>query len=1247
MDVYAAKNPNQIKSADPVTYDKEGEVIPLSQRFNEKSDSILHAGKRIKASDILKQKMPETFQDRLTQAEGEKEGEFTVGDPNKALGAATDTTRAVHQSRKDERDAYGSPYGEQAIEDAAIELVKNHFDETLEEGLVAGAAGTVLSPEKTAAMKHIVLKLTKQIATNNDPALREKAQLVALAHDISGSEWSAIGRARIDPWKNKTDRNRAFLMDEVMGEDPVAVEKWVKGKESKQLLKQIKNLENAIENLKDETQIAKAAAKKAQLEMEHFKKKNAVSDPYRKSVEAAMEKMGITMEDVFAEKVSLKLRASKMDAAATRDMKQVNKEAIRMMKEGKSPSEIKKDLNLTKKQFNDVITDYKVRLREEVAKWSDKAIKKGGSAKNILAAAKRIRPEGDTAMMSDVEREAYNEAMVRAIMDKMGIADSEADYNDRMKKQKQEQTKQRKKKDRKVGVKIEPTPEQLAKWEKDFEAFQKKPMTKKEYFTQQLGLLGVGVEATPEQLAQWEKDFTEFKDKPLSKKDYIENQLDLLADDTKPTPEQLAKWAKDFDEFTKQDTIKKKDYLELQLKLSMEVEGGSFDPSNDAHVASLYHHIGFSKNSRVVDYFKEAFISNVLAAPSTAITNLTGMAYAGFRMTAGMPMEMLYNSIREKVMGELNEDAPTFGEWKYMYQHMGSRIAQAAKLAMIAWDVEQTPFFAHYLDEPMGKPHDPLHSGDDKYRQHIKGTKGRVLRASIRGLVFVDTFFRSVTTQMLAGGMAHRLALKNGLKPGSKEFNEFIGSELATSGSVSWQNAAHLASKWTFTLGLRDMKNGGGLVEGATKGISKAINSGHRSVFAQLAEGIGTTFLPFVATPYRLYAAGLSMSPAALPALLYTKDNPTLDKDKNPLMVTSKEAQQSIKNVNATLATTALMMLFSFVRGGDDDDEEWDFEITGAVNWKDRGKHQHSKRKGQLEAYTIKVGSHKFSYQRLDPFATSLAIMVDAITSIKRMKAGEEAGQEMTRILHSQYELFSDKAFLQGIANLMRMHDDIFNKKDKASTTLTNHFVKTISSTFLPNYIRRTANYVDPMRDIKSEPLSARTIAYKLVPQPWYAPEKRVDLYGNEIHRGGDTSGMSTLGKIGNALSYNLTPGNPKQIQESEPADDWIRRFNLQTKDEDDKWYPEEPFNRKDSISYTNAAGEKIKRKMTGEEWKEFNGIRAKILNTNLKIIKPIFNRKKILPMDQPRVKKAYDDSVKKARNAVRSKAKLKKIASK
>jgi hypothetical protein len=46
-DVYAFFNPReQLKSSDPVTYDDKGNVVPLSQRFNEKNDDIRYQKKR-------------------------------------------------------------------------------------------------------------------------------------------------------------------------------------------------------------------------------------------------------------------------------------------------------------------------------------------------------------------------------------------------------------------------------------------------------------------------------------------------------------------------------------------------------------------------------------------------------------------------------------------------------------------------------------------------------------------------------------------------------------------------------------------------------------------------------------------------------------------------------------------------------------------------------------------------------------------------------------------------------------------------------------------------------------------------------------------------------------------------------------------------------------------------------------------------------------------------------------------------
>jgi GNAT superfamily N-acetyltransferase len=47
-DVYVTFNPSQIKSADPVTYDDNGNIIPLSQRFDSRSEDIRNPKRKLK-----------------------------------------------------------------------------------------------------------------------------------------------------------------------------------------------------------------------------------------------------------------------------------------------------------------------------------------------------------------------------------------------------------------------------------------------------------------------------------------------------------------------------------------------------------------------------------------------------------------------------------------------------------------------------------------------------------------------------------------------------------------------------------------------------------------------------------------------------------------------------------------------------------------------------------------------------------------------------------------------------------------------------------------------------------------------------------------------------------------------------------------------------------------------------------------------------------------------------------------------
>ena len=68
-DIYLAFYSNQIKSADPVTYDDNGNVIPLSERFNEKNEDIRFSEELTTLSDLRKDN--ERLRKQIVRLKGE------------------------------------------------------------------------------------------------------------------------------------------------------------------------------------------------------------------------------------------------------------------------------------------------------------------------------------------------------------------------------------------------------------------------------------------------------------------------------------------------------------------------------------------------------------------------------------------------------------------------------------------------------------------------------------------------------------------------------------------------------------------------------------------------------------------------------------------------------------------------------------------------------------------------------------------------------------------------------------------------------------------------------------------------------------------------------------------------------------------------------------------------------------------------------------------------------------------------
>jgi len=142
---YIMFNPNQIKLADPVTYDNEGNVIPLSERFNDQNSDIRYS---LPSDDILKRHMQQYLANggslaqqtnlpgRAVPESSNLPGTPGMG-PQRQFGHQTaQNSDALHQEVKDYLYNHSSytPDSNQAQIDRSIDWVRSQANENDPDG---------------------------------------------------------------------------------------------------------------------------------------------------------------------------------------------------------------------------------------------------------------------------------------------------------------------------------------------------------------------------------------------------------------------------------------------------------------------------------------------------------------------------------------------------------------------------------------------------------------------------------------------------------------------------------------------------------------------------------------------------------------------------------------------------------------------------------------------------------------------------------------------------------------------------------------------------------------------------------------------------------------------------------------------------------------------------------------------------------------------------------------------------------
>lgn len=370
-------------------------------------------------------------------------------------------------------------------------------------------------------------------------------------------------------------------------------------------------------------------------------------------------------------------------------------------------------------------------------------------------------------------------------------------------------------------------------------------------------------------------------------------------------------------------------------------------------------------SDKMFEYWRNA----ILSSPRTQAANLLGnFGHAAWHFTAERLVEAGINQVAGRSEGA------QLGELPYVYGAMLPGISRAARNFMVTFQTELPQF-----DRQLGR------EGQFKYDSPniaIGGKTGRIVRLPQRLLLAVDDFAKTLFANMEVASSAYRIAKQEGLE--GEGMRQRMASLTADLESEAWDSAYTSAQELTF------QQRGGKL----TNAAKRALLSVRRDVPYNLAGYV----IPFVTTPLNIMETAVKKSPLGSLALA----NKMYSNYKAGKPIFQGATAQAAQQVLAWGVVAALM--------SNDDDDPW---ITGAESSHHRGKRELALRTRPPQS--IKIGDRWYSYSRIEPFATTLASVVDWVRAVRTKDAGTGA----ETMLGSVIGQLKDKTFLQGISDIL------------------------------------------------------------------------------------------------------------------------------------------------------------------------------------------------------------------------------------
>ena len=976
--MWVSPSPSQIKSADPVTYDRNGNILPLSKRFDPESDNIAQAGRmedesvnpddleaiQIAVEELINGTPNDQIEGLRKVAATEKEGERTVG------GATADRANIgdTEQTRRD-YDAVQETYR------ARLENSRQSQDEWQQEaerriaedrpGVTRHLLEKMNNPEKEGlfleweikAAPIIINGLRREAYATGNQKLHDTANALSYGNKEARTLVARSMVAMRDNYKTPEERHLDFISQVIAhvpeNEEARIRSSWTAADKSREIDRLKAKIKEAQENvipdrikaLEKQLRETQAREDQTQLRAKLLAKRNA------KIKKALRQGYGVTLNEIFNGEAVVRLRGSKI--------------VQKVMTDNFTPAEAKA-----------------IRLRLDGVKQ---------------------RPAAKEAGIPRVEMDALEQKAMRLMRVRF---------------------------------------RELNKRGFNLADFAKEGADSIFGKVAEAGALAESSVNEEEVDAMMEALFAGFEGKSK------------IIDST--------------------GKGRKRNGKKLPTK--------RIDTSNRVHMTQVTRTIQAEVDQNGFDMVYEYWIMNILSGPQTQVVNIVGnTANAFFEYAFQRPLEIAWNRILK------GKDAAQVGEFAAMRKALPGLYSLAIKAAKEAWATEISFFEADHLNDPA-----EIESARGKLEMRkpaIKGAKGRIIRIPGRALLFADTFFKTVAGFIEVQAFAYRIGKREGLT--GEALDEFMAGQLVA-GSEAWQGAVGKAQELTFTKPLENWKNGGGALEAGAKLLMDARHSKSLGPYASFALGL---FFPFVQTPFRIFQAGLRRTPLGLIGMMefYTRGLVGM-KQGTPFLETVSKARMARDLADQTIAWMTTAIIWGAAEGDPDDDDKF-FLITGSHPYGVEGTSERdASQRINGGPFMIRMFGKRgqgtvFDYGRIEPLATTLAAIIDAIRGKKRIDSGVPVDEEMMNLFHYALAQTTEKTFLKGLASLYEFMENPGRKAGGVP--------KFLVAAIVPNIIRQ------PIRNLDSYGREYRTAPwyYHALPVGDFAA-KKIDVFGNEVKKG-------------------------------------------------------------------------------------------------------------------------------------------------